>query len=109
VPKNSNKKVLIKIQKAKIVIINFVYLIFSLLVLLVIYEYLHDIFSDFARFKMMHPTTRIFMDMAVIFLWGVSSFLMYKYNKKLLKKDKQILIYIIIPFLVILVTWIFIN
>jgi|WetSurMetagenome_2_1015567.scaffolds.fasta_scaffold20326_5 hypothetical protein len=98
-----------KIKKAKIVFINFGYLIFTFPIFLIIYEYLHDIFTDFVRFKMMHATSNIAIDLIVIFLWGVSSFYVYKFNKKVFNQDKWNLVYMGMPLLVILTTLIFIN
>ena len=69
--------------KTKIILINLIYLIFSFLVLCVVYEYLHSVFSNFARFKIMHPITiRTFIDMTVIFFWLIFSVQIYKFNKK---------------------------
>jgi hypothetical protein len=98
-----------KTNKVKMVFVNFAYLIFGLPICLIIYEYAHDIFSDFARFKMMHPASNILIYLAVIFLWGASSFYVYKINKKAFKEDKWNLVYTFMPLLVVLITWMFIN
>lgn len=92
-----------KTKKIIIIILNLTYLVVTLGVLLVLYEYAHDIFSDFFRFKMMHSLINIFGDIAATLLWVVFSIVAYKYNKNLIAKDRIIAIYSIIPLVVILI------
>jgi hypothetical protein len=98
-----------KIKKSKIVLINLVYLIFSISIFQLIQGYLYEMLFYFAMFKMNHPPSNILMNLAIVFLWGVFSFYAYKFDKKVFEEDKWNLIYILIPLLVIMVTWIFIN
>ena len=98
-----------KTKKVKIILVNLAYLIFSISIFQLIQGYLHEMFFYFDMFKMNHPPSNILMNLAIIFLWGVSSFYAYKFNKKIFKEDRWNVVYILIPLLVIMVTWIFIN
>jgi len=98
-----------KTKKAKIIFINLAYLIFSVSIFQLVQGYLRDMLYSFSLFKMSHPLSNILLYATVIFLWGISSFCIYKFNKKAFKEDKWNLIYMLAPLLVILITWIFIN
>ncbi|MFA5360150.1 MAG: hypothetical protein WC349_04305 [Patescibacteria group bacterium] len=98
-----------EIKKVKIILINLAYLIFSISIFQLIQGYAHEMFFDFVMFKMNHQPSNLLMNLAIIFLWSVFSFYVYKFDKKAFKEDKWNLIYMFMPLLVILITWIFIN
>ncbi len=97
------------IGKAKIVIINFLYLIFAILVISMIRNYLQIAFLDFNLFKKMYPASNLILYSAVAISWLVSSFYFYRFEKKGIKQDKWNLVYIFVALLIILIFWVFIN
>lgn len=90
-------------KKIIILFLNFVYLFITLAALLVLYEYVYDIYADFSRFKIMHSSFDILRDTIAILFWIILSVFIYKYNKNLIAEDKSILIYSVIPFIVVLI------
>lgn len=88
-----------KFKKLIVVILNSAYIFITLAVLLVLYEYIYDIYSDFSRFKMMHSPFDILRDAGAILFWIICSIFIYKYNKKLIPEDKSIIFYSVIPFI----------
>jgi hypothetical protein len=98
-----------KINKSKIVLINLAYFVFSISIFQLVQGYLREMFFNFALFKIAHPTSNILMYTAVFSLWIVFSFYVYRFGKKALRQDKWNLVYMLMPLLVILITWIFIN
>ncbi len=96
-------KISLKLKKIIIIISNFVYLVITLAALLILHEYIYDIYSNFSRFKIMHSPIVILRDMIAISLWVIFSIFVYKYNKKLISKDRSIIAYSVIPFAVLLI------
>ena len=67
---------------------NFVYIFFSFVAFLIIFEYIHDVIVDFERFKIMHSIEGFFYDISIIASWVIFSIFIVKYDKKLLFKNK---------------------
>ena len=67
-------------------IINFTYLIFTILFSFIIYEYVHDISTDFSRFTMMHPFSKAIYDGLLLIVWIAISIFVFKYDRKIIKK-----------------------
>lgn len=94
-----------QLKKIIIIFLNSAYLLITLAVLSVLYEYSYDIYSDFSRFKIMHSSFDILRDTIAILFWIILSLFAYKYNKKLIAEDKSILIYSVIPFIVVSISY----
>ena len=87
-----------------VIIIDYVYCVYSLLFSLVVNEYIHDIFTDFERFKFMHS----FIDHVYAFIgllvWIFFTIFIIKYNTKFIVNKKLLnlkVIAVLIFFMVI--------
>jgi len=71
-----------------VIIIDFIYGLLTFFFLFVVAEYIHDVFTDFARFKFMHS----FTDNIYVFVgslgWILFTIFIIKYNKKIIIKLK---------------------
>jgi uncharacterized protein YqhQ len=76
-------------SKAIISVVDFIYLIFSLGVFFIAYEYFHDIFTDFSRFQMMHSFSKNYVDLIIFIAWAIFSWIIVKYNKKIFSETKK--------------------
>ncbi|MDD5528063.1 MAG: hypothetical protein PHO56_03775 [Patescibacteria group bacterium] len=76
-------------SKAIVTVVDFIYLIFSLGVFFIAYEYFHDIFTDFSRFQMTHSFSKNYIDLIAIIAWIVFSWIVVKYNKKVFLETKK--------------------
>ncbi len=102
-------KIPLKLKKIIIIILNSAYLAITLWTLLILYEYIYDIYSNFSRFKIMHSPTVILRDIAAILLWVIFSMFIYKYNKNSISQNKSVIIYSVIPFAVLLIVYLIFN
>ncbi len=66
-------------------IINFIYIIFTILFSFIVYEYAYDISTNFPRFMTAHPFIRILYDILLLIAWIMLSIFVFKYDKKVLK------------------------
>lgn len=102
-----------KLNKIIIIILNSIYLTATLMELLIVCEYVVDIYSsiysDFSRFKIMHSPIEILNDIIMISLWVIFSIFVYKYNKKSISKNRSIIAYSVIPFAVLLILYLSLN
>lgn len=92
-----------KRQKIIITVINSLYLMYTLFIMLVLYEYTSDIFSDFSRFKIMHPMSEIVIFLMTFVLWNIFLLLLFKYHKKIINQDKSVIIYGLMPYITLLI------
>jgi hypothetical protein len=76
-------------SKAMISVVDFIYLVFSLGVFFIAYEYFHDIFTNFSRFQMTHSFSRNYIDLIAIIVWVIFSWIVLKYNKKAFSETKD--------------------
>lgn len=97
------------IDKIRIILVNLSYLVFAIIIISLIRNYLSVAFSDFELFKKIYQISHLLFNGAAIILWLVFTFYFYKFEKKLIKQDKWNLVYMAIPAAVILISWIFIN
>ncbi len=67
-------------------IINFAYLVYTILFSFIVYEYIYDISTDFSRFTMMHPFSKNIYDLLLLIIWIAVSIFVFKYDKKIIKK-----------------------
>ena len=65
-----------------IIIVDCVYCLFTFFFSLVVYEYIHDIFTDFERFKIMHSIINNVYDLMALVVWVAFTIFIIKYNKK---------------------------
>lgn len=68
--------------------IDCLYSLLTFLFLFIVWEYIHDIFVDFERFKFMHSLISNLYFLLVLFVWIFFTVFIIKYNKKLIKKIK---------------------
>ncbi|MFH1565225.1 MAG: hypothetical protein ABIC82_05285 [bacterium] len=98
-------KVHYKLNKIIIIVLNFIYLIAVLATSLILHEYIYGIYSDYSRFKITHSPMDILRDTIAILLWIIFSIFIYQYNKKSISKNRVIMAYSAIPFMVMLVVY----
>lgn len=92
-------------KKIITIISNFIFIVTTFLAALILEEYIYGINSDYAKFKMTHSPIKITGDALIILTWIIFSVFIYKYNKKLISKDRSIMAYSIIPFAVFLIIY----
>jgi len=71
-----------------VIIIDYIYGLLTLLFSFVVAEYIHDIFTDFARFKFMHSLTDNLYFLLILLGWIFFTIFIIKYNKRVIIKIK---------------------
>jgi len=90
--------------------IDYIYCLLTFFFSFVVIEYVHDIFTDFSRFKLMHSLTDNIYFGLIFIAWVLFTICIIKYNHKTIKiKIKKYLIAVSCAIILLIVGWLLID